>query len=150
MMMKNVDSWNNLALLGYLKPNIPFPVLPMDLLKRFMKFIRQELLKGVPLLCLLVFEEQRKKGSNHKRCLWVLFVKREHHESQDKCVWSLVTQPMMQHRPNQMELRSMDSYIQILCRFQKCKQKVSPPSLPCTLKSPFTPPRMRKNHPLGR
>ena len=40
---------------------------------------------------------------------------------------SLVTQPMMQ--PNQTELRSMDSYIQILCRFQKCKGKVPPPLL---------------------
>ena len=43
---------------------------------------------------------------------------------------SLVTQPMLQRRPNHTELRSMDSYIQILCRFQKCKQKVPPPSLP--------------------
>ena len=33
----------------------------------------------------------------------------------------LVTQPIMQRRLNPMELRSMDSYIQILCRFQKCK-----------------------------
>ena len=40
----------------------------------------------------------------------------------------LVTQPMMQRWPNQTELRSMDSYIQILCRFQKSKQKVPPPS----------------------
>ena len=28
---------------------------------------------------------------------------------------------MMQRRPNPTELRSMDSYIQILCRFQKSK-----------------------------
>ena len=49
---------------------------------------------------------------------------------------SLVTQPMMQGQPNPTELRSMDSYIQILCRFQKSKPKVSPPSLPCTKKSP--------------
>jgi hypothetical protein len=42
---------------------------------------------------------------------------------------TLVTQPMLQRRPNRTELRSMDSYIQILCRFQKCKQKVPPPSL---------------------
>ena len=41
---------------------------------------------------------------------------------------TLVTQPMMQRRPNQTELRSMDSYTQILCRFQKSKQKVPPPS----------------------
>ena len=42
---------------------------------------------------------------------------------------TLVTQPMLQRQPNCTELRSMDSYIQILCRFQKCKQKVPPPSL---------------------
>ena len=42
---------------------------------------------------------------------------------------SLVTQPMLQGRPNRTELRSMDSYIQILCRFKKCKRKVPPPSL---------------------
>ena len=42
---------------------------------------------------------------------------------------SLVTEPMLQRRPNPTELRSMDSYIQILCRFQICKQKVPPPSL---------------------
>ena len=39
---------------------------------------------------------------------------------------ALVTQPMLQLRPNCTELRSMDSYIQILCRFQKCKLKVPP------------------------
>ena len=33
---------------------------------------------------------------------------------------------MMQHRPNWKELRSMDYHIQILCRFQKNKQKVPP------------------------
>jgi hypothetical protein len=47
---------------------------------------------------------------------------------------SLVTQPMLQLRPNCTELRSMDSYIQILCRFQKCKRKVPPPSLLSTKK----------------
>ena len=41
---------------------------------------------------------------------------------------ALVTQPMMQRRPNPTELRSMDSYIQILSRFQKSKRKVPPPS----------------------
>ena len=51
----------------------------------------------------------------------------------------IVTQHMLQRRPNCMELRSMDSYIQILCRFQKCKQKVPPPSLLSNEKSPFTP-----------
>ena len=57
---------------------------------------------------------------------------------------TLVTQPMMQRRPNCTELRSMDSYIQILCRFQKSKQKVPPPSLPCTKKSLFTTPKDEK------
>ena len=42
---------------------------------------------------------------------------------------SLVTQPMLQLRPNCTELRSMDYYHQIFCRFQKCKRKVPPPSL---------------------
>ena len=37
---------------------------------------------------------------------------------------TLVTHPMMQRQPNPTELRSMDSYNQILCRFQKSKQKV--------------------------
>jgi hypothetical protein len=49
-----------------------------------------------------------------------------------------ITQPMIQSRPNPTELRSMDSYIQILCRSQKSKQKIPPLSLPCTKKSPFT------------
>ena len=35
-------------------------------------------------------------------------------------VASLVTQPMLQRRP---KLRSMDSYNQILCRFQKSKDR---------------------------
>ena len=39
---------------------------------------------------------------------------------------TLVTQPMLQRRPNRTELRLMDSYIQILWRFQKCKGKVPP------------------------
>ena len=50
---------------------------------------------------------------------------------------TLVTQPMLQRRPSQTELRLMDSYIQILCTFQKCKQKVPPPSLLSNEKSPF-------------
>ena len=37
---------------------------------------------------------------------------------------SLVIQPMMQRWPNPTELRSMDSCIKILCRFQKNKQKL--------------------------
>ena len=41
---------------------------------------------------------------------------------------SLVTKPRLQCRPNRRELRSTDSSIQILCRFQKCKRKVPPPS----------------------
>ena len=48
---------------------------------------------------------------------------------------TLVTQPMMQRRPNPTELRSMDSHIQILRRFQKSKEKVPPHSV-------------MKNHPL--
>ena len=39
---------------------------------------------------------------------------------------TLVTQPMLQRQPNCTELRLMDSCIQILCRFQKCKRKVHP------------------------
>ena len=39
----------------------------------------------------------------------------------------LVTQPMLHSQPNHTELRSMDSYIQILYRFQKCKRKVPSP-----------------------
>ena len=42
---------------------------------------------------------------------------------------ALVTQPMLQLRPNQTELRSMDYYHQIFCRFQKPKRKNPPPSL---------------------
>ena len=61
---------------------------------------------------------------------------------------SLVTQPMLQRRPNWTELRSMGSYIQILCRFQKCKQKVPPPSLLSNEKSPFTF-KEDFSHPLG-
>ena len=60
---------------------------------------------------------------------------------------TLVTQPMMQRRPNQTELRSMDSYIQILCRFQKSERKVPPPSQPYSKKSPFTPPKENFSHP---
>jgi hypothetical protein len=44
-------------------------------------------------------------------------------------VTTLVTQPMLQCRPNRTELRLMDSYIQILCTFQKCKRKVPPLSV---------------------
>ena len=42
---------------------------------------------------------------------------------------------MLQRQPNCAELRSMDFFIQILCRFQKCKQKFSP-SLFSNEKSP--------------
>ena len=56
---------------------------------------------------------------------------------------------MIQRRPNPRELRSMDSYVQILCRFQKSKQKVPPLSVPYTKKSPFTPTKDEKNFPLG-
>ena len=45
-----------------------------------------------------------------------------------KGVKTLVTQPMLQRRPNPTELRSMDYYHQIFCRFRKCKRKDPPPS----------------------
>ena len=64
-------------------------------------------------------------------------------------VSTLLTQPMLHRRLNRTELRSMNSYIQILCRFQKCKRKVPPPSLLSNEKSPFTPPKEDFPHPLG-
>ena len=42
---------------------------------------------------------------------------------------ALVTQPMLQLRPNPTELRSMDYYHQVFCRFRKYNWKVPPPSL---------------------
>ena len=60
--------------------------------------------------------------------------------------FSLDTQPMLQitrKSPNHTELRLMDSCIQILCRFQKSKQKVPPLTLPCNKKSPFPLPQER-------
>ena len=36
---------------------------------------------------------------------------------------------MLQSGPNPTELRAMDFYSQILCRFQKSKRKVPPPVL---------------------
>ena len=51
--------------------------------------------------------------------------------------YSLVTQPMMQRRLNPTKLRPMDSYIQILCIFQKSKQKVPPPSFIYLFKNNF-------------
>ena len=62
---------------------------------------------------------------------------------------AVVTQPMLQLRPNWSELRSMDYYHQIFCRFRKCKRKVPPPSPLSTQKSPFTPPKEDFSHPLG-
>ena len=56
---------------------------------------------------------------------------------------------MLQRQPNRTELRLMDSYIQILCRFQKCKQKVPPPSLLSNEKLPFIPHKEDFSHPLG-
>ena len=47
----------------------------------------------------------------------------------EKIDLALVTQPMLQRRPNRTEFRPIDSYIQILCRFQKCKRKVPLTSL---------------------
>jgi hypothetical protein len=46
-----------------------------------------------------------------------------------------------------MELRSMDFYIQILCKFQESRRKVPPPSLSCSKKSPFTPPKEDFSYP---
>ena len=43
----------------------------------------------------------------------------------------------MQRQLNSTEFRSMDSFVQILCRFQKRSQKVPPPLYPAL-----------KNHPL--
>ena len=42
--------------------------------------------------------------------------------------FALVTQPMQQLRPNPTELRLMDYYHQIFCRFWKCKRKVPQPT----------------------
>ena len=50
---------------------------------------------------------------------------------------TLVTQPMLQLRPNWSELRSMDYYHQIFCRFRKCKRKVPPSTLLTNEKSPM-------------
>ena len=48
---------------------------------------------------------------------------------------SLVTQPMLQHRPNRTELRSMDYYHQIFCRFRKSEKFLHrPPSVIMILK----------------
>ena len=43
----------------------------------------------------------------------------------------------------------MESYIQILCRFQKCRQKVPPLLLLSNEKSSFSPPKNEKNLPMG-
>ena len=43
----------------------------------------------------------------------------------------------------------MDSYIQMICRFQKCKQKVPLPSLLSNENSPSTAPKKIFSHPLG-
>jgi hypothetical protein len=51
------------------------------------------------------------------------------------------TQPMLQRWLNQTELRSMESWFQILCRFQNCKRKVPPPFLLRNEKSTFPPQR---------
>ena len=50
---------------------------------------------------------------------------------------TLVTQPMLQLRLNQTELRSMDLLNQILCRFQKFKRKVPPPQKSFFLNLPW-------------
>ena len=64
-----------------------------------------------------------------------------------KCAQSLVPHYMtLQRWPNRTELRSMDSYIQILCIFQKWKRKVPPPLLLSNEKSPFNPPKEDFSH----
>ena len=58
--------------------------------------------------------------------------RRRHHKihtDTNLTLYTLVTQPMSQLRPNRTELRSMDYYHQIFCRFRKCKRKVPPPLL---------------------
>ena len=60
---------------------------------------------------------------------------------------TLVTRPMLQRRPKRTELRSVDSYIQILSRFQKCKPKFPPPSLPCTKPTPYLIPLRARTQP---
>ena len=64
--------------------------------------------------------------------------------SEFKNVRALVTYSMMQRWPNPSELRSMDSNIQILCRFKKSKWKFPPPSLLITTRQ-----RMIFSNPLG-
>ena len=80
--------------------------------------------------------------AQHGQNVQIVSINRRHFLNQ--IINALVTQPMLQLRPNQTELRSMDYYHQILCRFWKCKRKVPPPSLLSNEKSPFTPP-----HPKG-
>ena len=46
------------------------------------------------------------------RYSWFLYIMANFFQS----VYTLVTQPMLQLRPNWSSLRSMDSYIQILCK----------------------------------
>ena len=68
----------------------------------------------------------QKTHSFHKMLLKNYSNKRWNKKFKKSTGSSLVTQSMMQRRPNPTELRWMDSYIQILCKFQKCKQKVPP------------------------
>ena len=91
------------------------------------------------------------KTNNNNIYPKTLFSDKSHgHNTLQKAIqFTLVTQPMLQRRPNRMELRLMDSYIQILCRFRKCKRKVPPPSLLNNEKSPFTPIKEDFSHPLG-
>ena len=65
--------------------------------------------------------------AQHGQNVQIVSINRRHFLNQ--IINALVTQPMLQLRPNQTELRSMDYYHQIFCRFRKCKQKVPPPSL---------------------
>ena len=53
-----------------------------------------------------------------------IFIQRDNFFNQ-----ALVTQPILQRQLNQVKLRAVDLYSQILCNFQKSKKKVPPPKL---------------------
>ena len=83
----------------------------------------------VPLLSHLHYILKRSKDFIYSvwNLSWIIYQRKKKYQ-----LWgalrTLVTQPMLQRQPNPTELRSMDHYHQIFCRFQKCKRKVPPPS----------------------
>ena len=95
----------------------------------------------------LSFTSRNLQNTKYKMHWWVFCS--THYVSWSSLLLTLVTQPMSQLQPNPTELRSMDYYHQIFCRFWKCKQKVPPPSPLSIQKLPFTPPKDEKNLPLG-